>query len=74
MSEPVKTFMIGLTNADILHLQNGGRITLNPKAVGWVDMDIVVFYGATEQEALKRLVLDPEYIAKVVDSHLDDKN
>ena len=73
---PSRSFLIGLTDEDMAHLQNGGKVTVNPKDVGWEDVSVVVFYGGTHEKMIAQL---PEHggeilAHKIVKSHGDGIN
>lgn len=41
-------FLVGLTFADIIQLQNGGSLEFNPKDVGLQDMPITIYITGTK--------------------------
>lgn len=68
------SFMVGLTFADIIQLQNGGTIYVNPKEVGLPDMPTTIFLGGTHEHMAKGLAKHPDSTNKFTDSHGDTKN
>jgi hypothetical protein len=68
------SFLIGLTHADIVQLQNLGTIEVNPKDVGQVDMPITIFRIGTHEHAAKGMEKHPDTPHKFLDSHGDTKN
>lgn len=75
LSSPNKmSFMIGLTFPDLIQLQNGGTIKVNPKDVGLQDMPITIFLGGTEEHMAKGLAKHPDATGKFIDSHGYKKN
>lgn len=69
-----KGFIIGLTYADLLQLQNGGILELNPKEIGMVDLPIKIFLGGTHEEMAKRIAKHPDAVYKLLDTHGDTQN
>ena len=69
-----QAFMIGLTFADIIQLENGGIICVNPKDVGLLDMPTTIFLGGTEEHMAKGMAKHPGTAHKYLDSHGDAKN
>lgn len=67
-------FMVGLTFADIIQLQNGGTILVNPKDVGLQDMPTTIFLGGTEEHMAKGMEKHPDAPHKFLDTHGDKKN
>lgn len=67
-------FMVGLTFADLIQLQNGGTIEVNPKDAGLLDMPTTIFLGGIEEHMAKGLAKHPGIPHKFTDSHLDKKN
>lgn len=67
-------FLVGLTFADIIQLQNGGSIEVNPKDVGFVDMPITIFLGGTEEHMAKGMAKHPGTAHKFLDTHGDKQN
>jgi hypothetical protein len=74
--KPSRSFLIGLTDEDMEHLQKGGKVTVNPKDVGWEDIEVVIFYGQNHEKMIAELPQhDGEIIAsKIVKSHGDGIN
>jgi hypothetical protein len=69
-----KCFMVGLTFADLIQLQNGGTIEVNPKDVGLQDMPTTIFLGGTEEHMAKGMAKHPGVAHKFTDTHRDQKN
>jgi hypothetical protein len=67
-------FLVGLTFADIIQMQNLGSIEVNPKDVGLIDMPITIFLGGTEEHMKKGLDKHPGTAHKFLDTHGDTKN
>lgn len=67
-------FLIGLTHADLIQLQNGGTIEVNPKDCGLQDMPTTIFLGGTDEHMAKGLAKHPDATYKFTDSHGDAKN
>ena len=67
-------FLVGLTHADMVQLQNLGTIEVNPKDVGQVDLPITIFLGGTEEHMAKGLEKHPDTPHKFLDTHGDTKN
>lgn len=70
----MKKFLIGLTESDMIRLNNGGQITVNPNTVGMPDFPIVIFKVMDEHEAVRIFNSYPDTVAKAVDSHTDEMN
>lgn len=68
------SFMVGLTFADLMQLQNGGTIEVNPKDVGLQDMPVTIYVVGTHEHAAKGLAKHPGTFYKFTDSHGDKKN
>lgn len=58
MEIPGHSFIVGLTPSDVIRLQNGGVIMVNPKNVGLVDIPIYI-----------GIAKSPEKIDLVVEKH-----
>jgi hypothetical protein len=69
-----KCYLIGLTFADLIQLQNGGTIEVNPKNAGLLDLPTTIFLGGTEEHMAKGLAKHPDATYKFTDSHGDAKN
>lgn len=69
-----KSFLIGLTHADMIQLHNGGILYVNPKDVGLIDMPTTIFLGGTEEHMAKGMAKHPGTVHKFTDSHGDTKN
>ncbi len=67
-------FMVGLTFADLIQLQNGGIILVNPKDIGLLDMPISIYLGGTEEHMAKGMAKHPGTTFKFTDSHGDAQN
>lgn len=67
-------FIVGLTFGDIMQLQNGGTLKVNPKDVGMVDLPIMILLGGTNEHMAEGLAKHPEAKSKIVDSHGEQKN
>lgn len=67
-------FLIGLTFADLMQLQNGGTIEVNPKDAGLLDMPTTIFLGGTHEHMQKGIDKHPGTPHKFTDSHEDKKN
>ncbi len=67
-------FLVGLTFADIIQLQNGGHIEVNPKDCGLQDMPTTIYIVGTHEHAAKGLAKHPGTVFKFTDSHGDAKN
>lgn len=66
-----KTFLIGLSYDDMTRLKMGGVVTVNPKVVGMIDLDITIFLGGTDErmaEKMKKYDNDPDTRYKIVNS------
>ena len=75
VSSPDKMcFLVGLTFADLIQLQNGGTIEVNPKDAGLLDMPTTIFLGGTEEHMAKGMAKHPGTAHKFTDSHGDAKN
>lgn len=67
-------FLVGLTFADLIQLQNGGTIEVNPKDAGLQDMPTTIYIIGTHEHAAKGLAKHPGTVYKFTDSHGDKKN
>lgn len=67
-------FIIGLTFSDLMQLQNGGTIQVNPKDVGLLDLPITLLLGGTDEHMAQGLAKHPHVISKITESHGDTKN
>lgn len=67
-------FLVGLTFADLIQLQNGGTIEVNPKDVGLQDMPTTIFLGGTEEHMAKGMAKHPDATHKFLDTHGDKQN
>jgi len=67
-------FVVGLTFADLMQLENGGTIEVNPKDVGLQDMPTTIFLGGTEEHMAKGLEKHPGTAHKFTDTHGHTKN
>lgn len=75
LSSPDKmAFLVGLTFADLIQLQNGGTVEVNPKDVGLQDMPTTIYIVGTHEHAAKGLAKHPGTVYKFTDSHGDVKN
>ena len=67
-------FIIGLTFADLMQLQNGGTIKTNPKTLGLIDMPITIFLGGTQEHMEKGIEKHPDCTHQFTESHGEQKN
>jgi hypothetical protein len=68
-------FLIGLTDEDIIRMQNGGTVEVNPKAVGLPNVPIIIFYVSDEHAALEAIKQHPDTVAAaIIDSDPTRKN
>lgn len=67
-------FLVGLTFADLIQLQNGGTIEVNTKDVGLLDLPITIFLGGTEEHMAKGMAKHPDATHKFLDTHGDKQN
>lgn len=70
-----ESFLVALTHADMIELQRGGTITVNPKdiAIGLPDLKIIIFLGGTHAQMAALMAKHPEAKGKFIESH-ENKN
>lgn len=67
-----ESFEVGLTHEDMEHLRNGGKVVVNPKDVGMMDLPITIYFGGTHetmQEDLEKRKGQDVVNSKIVESH-----